>query len=414
MLADGGFSYWPGNTTVSEWGSNYATHFLVEAKKKGYAIPDYLYTNAISGMKSAANGHWGHLTTRVNRTFILALANEKSMSEMNMLMENELRNMNSTEKWMLATAYHLAGAEDVRDNILSNAGTLTLEYNDFSYNYGSKYRDDAIILYCATVMKKMETAELMAQAVALKLSSNDYLSTQSTGYMLLALGKYFEAIGISAEKGQVIAGIIQLADGSKIEFNRDGRYSTKVKDNFNKSIQFSLSESSNIDQAFVTLSWNGVPLKDESKAFQKNLKMDVTWYDESGNEINPQNLKQGATIYGKYSVKNTSPLSELSEIALVQIIPSGWAIENTRLNNSVLPDWVKAWNINKEDYLDIRDDRVMWFFDLKGNVALDFVVKINCVNAGEFWLPATLTEAMYNSDFKANTEGKKVHVESFK
>jgi uncharacterized protein YfaS (alpha-2-macroglobulin family) len=414
LLSNGGFSYWPGNTTASEWGSNYATHFLVEAKKMGYSVPEFMYNSAMSGMKNAASRHLGKLTTRVNRTFILALANEKSMSEMNMLMENELDKMSSTEKWMLATAYHLAGAPEVSEKIVMNAGTTTQEYDPFSYNYGSKYRDDAIILYCATLMKKMDIAELMAQSVALKLSGKDYLSTQSSGYMLLALGKYFEAIGISAEKGQVISGTITLANGKTIDFNQEGRYSVKIKDNFDQNIQCALSDASNADKVFVTLSWNGVPLKDEAQASQKNLALEVSWYDENGNEINPQNCKQGTTIFGKYSVKNTSPLRELSEIALVQIIPSGWAIENTRLNNTMLPDWVRAWNVNKEDFLDMRDDRVMWFFDLKDQVTLDFVVKINCVNAGDFWLPAALTEAMYNSDFKANTEGKKVHVEAFK
>lgn len=69
--------------------------------------------------------------------------------------------------------------------------------------------------------------------------------------------------------------------------------------------------------------------------------------------------------------------------------------------------------MNKENYLDIRDDRIMWFFDLKGSETLDFVVKLNCINAGEFWLPGTLLEAMYNKDFKATTEGKKVYVKAF-
>jgi uncharacterized protein YfaS (alpha-2-macroglobulin family) len=414
LLSDGGFSYWPGNTSASEWGSNYATHFLVEAKKMGYAVPDFMYNNALNSLKNNANYHNGHLTTRVNRVFILALANKTSMSEMNILMENNLNNMSSAEKWMLAAAYHLAGAEEIRDKILAIAGTVTVEYDPFSYNYGSKYRDDAIILYCATLMKKMDIAELLAKNVSLKLSSTDYLSTQSSGYMLLALGNYFEAIGINAEKGQVIAGTITLANGTKIDFNEKGRYSVKIKGNFDQNIQCSLSDKSNVDQAFFTLSWNGVPKYDQIEAVEKNLKLNVTWYDESGNTINPQNLKQGATIIGKYSVKNTSPVTELSELALVQIIPSGWAIENTRLNNKVLPSWVTSWNINKEDYMDIRDDRVMWFFDLEGQETLDFIVKINCVNAGDFWLPATLTEAMYNSDFKATTEGKKVHVESFK
>ena len=413
-VSNGGFAYWPGESTESEWGTNYATHFLVEAKKLGYSVPDYLYNNAISRLKNAARQHEGILTTRVNRVFILALAGEQHMAEMNLLMENEFKNMSSTEKWMLATAYHLAGAEDIKAQILLNAGTTTKDYEEFSYNFGSKYRDDAIILYCALLTNQMETAELSAKSIALVLSQREYLSTQSAGYMLLALGKYFDVVGISAAKGKIISGTVTLADGSKIDFNKAGRITMPIRNNFNQNIQISLAGTSDVEQVYASLSYNGVPLKDESKSFAKNLYLKVEWLSKDGSSINPQSLKQGDVIFAKFSVKNTSPLSRVSEIALTQILPSGWQIENVRLNNTALPDWMQDWNLNKEDYLDIRDDRVMWFFDLRENETLDFVVKINCITAGEFWLPGTLLEAMYNKDYKATTEGKKVYVEAFK
>jgi alpha-2-macroglobulin len=413
MLSGGGFAYWPGNTSESEWGTNYASHFLVEARKAGYSVPDFLYSNAIDGMTNAARLHRGKLTTRVNRSFILALDGKQPMAEMNMLMENELDKMTSSEKWMLAAAYHLAGAENVRDNILVNAGTTTREYEPFSWNFGSSHRDDAIILYCATLINRMDIAEMMAEKVAQVLSGKEYLSTQSTGYMLLALGRYFEASGISAAKGQVISGTVVFSDGRKIDFNNNGRVALPVRGNFNQDITISLSEASNVDKVFASLSWNGVPIKDESMASEKNLGLEVRWYDENGNTIDPGKLKQGKTFYGRFSIKNTSPVSNVTELALMQIIPSGWQIENIRLNNTLLPEWTRRWNLNKENYLDIRDDRVMWFFDLSGNQTLDFVVKLNCVTAGDFWLPGTLVEAMYNNNFKATTKGTSVHVEAF-
>ncbi|HPF93952.1 MAG TPA: hypothetical protein PLV65_08435, partial [Tenuifilaceae bacterium] len=414
IVSSGGFAYWPGNTTECEWGTNYATHFMVEAKKLGYAVPDYMYNNAINRLNSAARQHSGKLPTRVNRVFILALAQQQPIAEMNLLMENEMKNMSSTEKWMLAAAYHLAGAENVRDQILANTDTATKEYEPFSYNFGSKYRDDAIILYSAILMNQLETAELMAKAVAANLSSREYLSTQSAGYMLLALGKYFDIAGISAAEGQIISGSIKLANGQTINFNEEGRVTIPIKGNFNQDIQISISSSTKADAVYASLSWNGVPLKDDSKIFAKNLSLDVTWYDENGNTIKPQSLKQGTTFYGRFSVKNTSPLNRVSEVALMQMLPSGWQVENIRINNTLLPNWTRGWNLNKENYLDIRDDRVMWFFDLKDDETLDFVVKLNCINAGEFWLPGTLLEAMYNNDFKASTEGVKVYVEAFK
>ena len=40
----------------------------------------------------------------------------------------------------------------------------------------------------------------------------------------------------------------------------------------------------------------------------------------------------------------------------------------------------------------------------------DSIVMINPVTVGEFYLPPTLVEAMYNNDYRVVTEGRKVEV----
>ena len=139
--------------------------------------------------------------------------------------------------------------------------------------------------------------------------------------------------------------------------------------------------------------------------------MDVEWLDEDGMNVNPVNLKQGKTIWGHFQVKNKNTYTKIDEIALVQMIPAGWEIENTRLSQESMPRWMRNYKLNREEYLDIRDDRIMWFFDLRGrNHVYDFVVKLNCVTIGEFVLPPTIVEAMYNNEYRAVRAGKEVHV----
>jgi len=102
---------------------------------------------------------------------------------------------------------------------------------------------------------------------------------------------------------------------------------------------------------------------------------------------------------------------DISEVALVQILPAGWEIQNLRLLGGELPEWSNHYNLNQEKYLDIRDDRIMWFFDMAGYVyRYDFIVMINPVTVGDFYLPPTLVEAMYNNDYRVVTEGRKVEV----
>ena len=129
-------------------------------------------------------------------------------------------------------------------------------------------------------------------------------------------------------------------------------------------------------------------------------------------KIDPTDVGQGQTFWGHFRVnKLPGYRSNIEEIALVQILPSGWEIDNTRLSGEARSAWMRKWQIGREEYLDIRDDRIMWFFDLPAyGDGYDFVVKINTVTAGEFTLPPTLVEAMYNNSYRAIKAGKKIIV----
>lgn len=97
----------------------------------------------------------------------------------------------------------------------------------------------------------------------------------------------------------------------------------------------------------------------------------------------------------------------MENVALVQNLPSGWEIENTRLNNDIIPNAVREAN-DGITYTDIRDDKIMWFFDVEySKVAF---VKINVVTPGEYTLPPAYAEAMYDGSFTASTDSFRVKV----
>ena len=61
--------------------------------------------------------------------------------------------------------------------------------------------------------------------------------------------------------------------------------------------------------------------------------------------------------------------------------------------------------------MDIRDDRISWFFDMPaGAKRLDFVVKLQAVTEGTFFLPSAVCEAMYQNDYRAVLAGRTVSV----
>ena len=96
LTSGGGFSYWPGGNEVNDWSSSYAGHFMLEAEKKGYALPPGLKAGWLKHQKktarqwrneSAKDPYYQYDLEQAYRLYTLALAGEPEMGAMNRLRE---------------------------------------------------------------------------------------------------------------------------------------------------------------------------------------------------------------------------------------------------------------------------------------------------------------------------------------
>ena len=410
-LASGGFAYWPGANSVSTWGSLYSGHFLIEAAKLGYHVPQDLMANWIRYEKSRSLTVKDGLMARVYRVYLLALAGEYQIGPMNLLKETGINDMNDTQKWLLAAAYHLAGVERTAAQILIPAGKRVEDYNESGGTYGSGMRDLAIILNTLVMFERWSEADEVAKELGLALASQKWYSTQTTGFMLLSLGKYVRSLDNEEEGPPVIAGTIHLPDGREVPFETDRpAFHVEIEEGFGQETAVTLDSTSTVRRAFATLDWDGVPLSDDEGDTASKLALKVAWLSDEGLPVNPAELSQGENFWGHFRVRNLAVARDVEELALVQVLPAGWEIDTPRLSDRTAPKWTKRLNLNREEYMDARDDRIMWFFDFKSRRDLDFVVRLNAVTAGSFRLPATVVEAMYDRSYRATAAGKRVVV----
>ncbi|MDE2887751.1 MAG: MG2 domain-containing protein [Gemmatimonadota bacterium] len=410
-LASGGFAYWPGANTVSTWGSLYAGHFLIEAAKLGYHVPQDLMANWIRYEKSRSLTVKDRLLARVYRVYLLALAGEYQIGPMNLLKETGIKDMNDTQKWLLAAAYHLAGVERTAAQILIPAGKRVEVYNESGGTYGSGMRDLAIILNTLVMFERWSEADEVAKELGTALASQKWYSTQTTGFMLLSLGKYVRSLDRGEDGPPVLAGTIHLPDGREMPFETDQpAWYVEIEEGFGREVAVTLDSASTVRRAFATLDWDGVPLTDDEGDTSSKLALRVRWLNDDGLPVDPAELSQGENFWGHFRVRNLAAARNVEELALVQVLPAGWEIDNPRLTDRTAPSWTKRLNLNREEYMDARDDRVMWFFDFEGRRDLDFVVRLNAVTAGSFRLPATVAEAMYDRSYRATAAGKRVAV----
>jgi hypothetical protein len=132
--------------------------------------------------------------------------------------------------------------------------------------------------------------------------------------------------------------------------------------------------------------------------------MKAEYLDLEKRQINPENLVQGTDFLMIVKVTNTS-MVRLSNLALTQMVPSGWEIQNTRLFEA-------DYGIKESvyDYRDFRDDRVNTFFGLATGETKTFVLILNAAYKGEFSQPSLWCEAMYTENCYARIPGVKVKV----
>ncbi|MGI0406653.1 alpha-2-macroglobulin family protein [Helicobacter himalayensis] len=393
VTPSGGLAYWQGESVPNAWGSNYAGHFLVLAKKLGYYVPDSLYSGWIAYEKNLVRSD-ENANIKAYALYLLALANEPEIAVMNSLNEKSLRNLNTTAQWQLAAAYKLAGFEE---NAKAIANTLSIKPDSDeryrSYSFGSNLRDEAMILeaYKTIYGKPQET---LFNSIKAHLESGEWLSTQTSGYALLSMVNNKDDAEIKE-----VEGTIEL-NGKKQKFSESARMLNFELDSGNAKIE------SKDSPLYVIYAWEGIPTDSIIKPISKKMRIKRSFLDENGVSVDISKIASAESFWIRLDlISDGNALVE--NVALTQSLPSGWEIENTRLNDDKLPEFVTK-NADPTRYVDIRDDKIMWFFDLER--AKSVFVKINAITPGIYTLPPAYAEAMYDNSYEAASESQKVEV----
>ncbi|MBV6646263.1 MAG: hypothetical protein KI790_12485 [Cyclobacteriaceae bacterium] len=403
QLPGGGFAYWPGNDYASNWGTNYAGHFLLEAKNAGYAVPDGFISSWVNFQTQKADA-WGNLSTdddndliQAYRLYTLALAGSPAMGAMNRMKESE--KVRRSAKWRLALAYAMAGYESQALNLIAGLpAKADSTLKDYRYSFGSNTRDQAMIMEALLELKKKEEAFEILMNIARKMGDKDrWMSTQTTAYAFVAIAKYVKGFGLDGETNVKVD-----VNGESTSISNDDFVHQVMLQNAdqNGSIQI---ENNGEAPVFARIIRSGIPMEGAEKPIKRNIQMSVRYMDSDGNNLEVTRLQQGTNFHAEVSVTNPGLKGDYSELALTQIFPSGWEIINTRLDGS-------ADRNEAVDYLDIRDDRTMHYFDLKPNKQHTFTVLLNAAYQGDYYLPAITVEAMYDNSIFANKTGKWVKV----
>jgi alpha-2-macroglobulin len=412
QLHDGSFAYWPGGTDSNPWTTVYATHFLFEAQRAGYTVmegtlkraleavgriardkktEDYYYydANRVSVRRIAAK-------SSVYGLYVLALAGKPERPVMDFY-RGERSLLTTDTRHLLAAAYALTGDRRTPTELIPAQFTVESPVRTNGDEFDSPTRAMALML---TVMLETDAANPQIPRMMEYLSKNyrhdSWYSTQDDAFTLLAFGK--AARMASATK---ITGSIGV--GSE-KFAYTGGTQRIDLSPFGKTVNISLQGSGRV---FYTIAVEGIRTDGAVKMEDRSLQVRREFLDRSGSPVNTSAIRQNDLLVVRLTL--TSSVDRLSYVAISDLLPAGFEIENPRLTETTTYSFIQ--NPTVPEYMDIRDDRMLLYTSFRGGKRQQqFYYAVRAVTPGTFVLPPVNAEAMYDANYSSTSGQGRIRV----
>jgi len=390
QLPSGDFAFWPAASYGNAWTSIYVSHFLVEARKAGYEVPDRVYQNMIKALQSQARipikNDWD-LETKTYACYVLSDAGQPDKSTMLYLKDIELSRMSDYSGFQLAGAFALSGDLNTADSMIPKTVESREIRRESGNNFNSSIRADAIMLdVLAEVNPDHPLVPRLIERLAKSASENcRWYTTQENAFAFLALGKIFKRQPPGKFNGTVNINGTSLGNFSS---SKDQRF---TGNNWSgKEVSINVQGTGTCYYYWKAF---GIQAEGEVKEFDQELVVKRKYLTSEGKLLDYNQFQQGDLVVAEITCKALT--EDLDNVVIVDLLPAGFEIENPRLGSRAGIPWIKETEF-RPDYMDIRDDRMILFVHLPKQKEIKFYYAIRVVNIGDFVLPAISAEAMYD------------------
>lgn len=400
QLYSGAITLWDGEGTENWWTSVYATHFLVEAQKAGFDVNK----NVLNGALAFINNKLKNRETieyyfnqnqkkkiapkEVAYTlYVLALAGKANVPVMNYYKSNpQLLSLDS--RYLLSVAYAIAGDKGKFKEFLPGSFTGEISVAQTGGSFYSDIRDEAIAL-SALIDADPGNPQVgvMAGHVAQLMKQRTWYSTQECAFSFIALGKMAKA----ANKSTVTA-----------EVKVNGKVVGKT--NENGAIRLNTAQLGGTNVEIVTKGdgrlyyfWQseGISVSGTYKEEDNYIRVRRSFYDRYGRAVAGNTFKQNDLVVVKITLEKLYSGS-IENVAVSDLLPAGFEIENPRTKEIPGMDWIK--DANTPTALDVRDDRINLFVDLYSQKQT-YYYAVRAVSPGVFQMGPVSADAMYNGEY---------------
>lgn len=403
QTTSGGFAYWPGNAEDNEWGTTYAGHFMVEARRAGYEIPDSVFKPWLARQQALARD-WQPASDKYRyqnqayRLYTLALAGSPDIGAMNRV--STLDNLDSATTWLLAAGYALAGHRQTAQKLTSGLSTWPDSYRDSGNAWGSDLRDAAIALRCLADLGDRQRAAELVPKLAERFADGRWYSTQETSWMIMALAPWYDKTdttptswSIDWDKGTKTGTVSRGAVVEDLEAFESPTQTIIVKNTGNKTL-------------YGRVTTRGMLPPGQEAELSDGLSLSVTYLDPNGVSIPLSSVTMGDSFAVRVSVTNERR-DKIENIALTVPVPTCWEFGNARVGDSgdAESEDGDSGAESSYDWRDIRDTGIFTYFTLDRNETKTWTFHATQAYSGDYYVPAVRAEAMYDASIQSVVPG---------
>ena len=401
--SDGGFRFWPSGNTTSVYPSIYALHFLIEANDYGYSVPQNMLTRGKSFLKTVAqrSNTNGSLTDHRNRANAIYLLTRMGEVTSNYLidLESNLSKAKSKE-WKkdiaasyMASTYQLLQKDGEAKRLISGykLGNKKHKFDDF-HNLLALDAQHIYLLSKHFESKARNLDEKLILRLTEQINRGEY-NTISSAYAILALGAYSKAH-------------LDKYGEAELEFSAIGKDKNesvlnamlKPFQSANYSVNTDTLKIASDKPFFYTNVQSGFNSVLPSEPLKQGLEIFREFVDDNNNVITK--FEQGQEITVRLKVRSLKE-DTLHNIAVVDLLPGGFEVIRSSVSRTA-----HSW---AADYVDIREDRVIYYGSF-GRQITELNYKVKLTSSGDFVIPPSFAESMYDRTVRAIAKPGKFEV----
>lgn len=385
--AYGAFGIWDADGNTDAFLTAYATHFLLEARTRGHAVPESMMRRAIDGLagtlEQPGSGLPG-LRATAYALYLVTRSGQVKTKEARALRDTLV----ATDGWQgdlaalfLAATFQQLNLADEARRLLGGV-SLTREVPADPAGYYDEPTERGLVLYLLAKHFPDRARAVPPDALTGLAQELAAFNTLSAGTLILGLDAFTQVVPPADAAGTTIA-----ADGTPLPLTGTAVLDAAVPDG-TKAIRFAHGGDVPLYHQLVQTGFDRDPPTDKA-AHGLEVWREIQGADGKAVTQTSVTSKLDVVVFVRSTGQDTR------QVVLVDLLPGGFEVDlssDALATRQSLSPGDFTWT---PDWIDVREDRVV-FYGNAGPQARRFVYRIKPMNRGRYRVPPVFVEGFYD------------------